>query len=148
MIGRAEAEAPDLAVVADMEAGLEHLSWAGGTLAYVDMLCIVAEPTAKSLVTAARTRKLATELGIGHVGLVANRVTADSRAQLEAFAAEQALEVLARLPEDVQVRHADQAGMSPLDHAPDSPIAAGLAELAGLLAGRDATEPPAVASDG
>lgn len=148
MIGRAEAEAPGLAVVADMEAGLEHLSWAGGTLAYVDVLCIVAEPTVKSLLTAARTRRLAAELGIGHVGLVANRVTEDSRARVDAFAAEHDMDVLARLPEDPVVRHADQGGTSPLDHEPEAPIAAGLAELARLLADRYATDPPAVASDG
>lgn len=148
MIGRTEVETPELAVVADMEAGLEHLSWAGGTLAYVDVLCIVAEPTAKSLVTAARTRRLAAELGIGHVGLVANRVTADAHARLDDFAAEHHMEVLARLPDDPLVRRADQAGVSPLDHASDSPIAAGLAEFAGLLAGRYAAGSPAVASDG
>lgn len=143
MIGRAEAETPDLAVVADMEAGLEHLSWAGGTLAYVDALCIVAEPTAKSLVTAARSRRLAAELGIADVGLVANRVTADAHARVDAFAAEHAMEVLARLPEDAQVRHADQAGISPLDRDPDAPIATALAELATRLSTRCGVEPPA-----
>lgn len=127
-----------------MEAGLEHLSWAGGTLADVDVLCIVAEPTAKSLVTAARTRRLAAELGLADVGLVANRVTADAHARVDAFAAEHALEVWARLPEDAQVRHADQAGISPLDRDPDAPIAAGLAELAARLSTRCATEPPTV----
>ncbi len=42
-----------------MEAGLEHLSWAGGTLRHVDMLLIVVQPTMKVLLTAARTHKLA-----------------------------------------------------------------------------------------
>jgi CO dehydrogenase nickel-insertion accessory protein CooC1 len=46
-------------VVADMEAGLEHLPWAGGTLRHVDLLAIVALPQVKSLMTAARTIRLA-----------------------------------------------------------------------------------------
>ena len=47
-----------------MEAGLEHLSWAGGTLRHVDLLLIVAQPQVKSLLTAARTVRLARQLGI------------------------------------------------------------------------------------
>lgn len=131
-----EREAPDLAVVADMEAGLEHLSWAGGTLAYVDVLLIVAEPTAKSMLTAARTNALAAQLGIAEVALVANRVTPDRRAAADAFAADQGLSTLAVLPEDPAVRQADQRGVSVLDHRPEAPIAQSLADLAARLQGR------------
>lgn len=131
-----EREAPDLAVVADMEAGLEHLSWAGGTLAYVDLLLIVAEPTAKSMLTAARTNALAAQLGIAEVALVANRVTPDRRAAADAFAADQGLSTLAVLPEDPAVRQADQRGVSVLDHRPEAPIAQSLADLAARLQGR------------
>lgn len=62
----------DLALV-DMEAGLEHLSRSGGTLAYADMLLIVMEPTHKSILTAARTMALAEELGIPRVAGVGNK---------------------------------------------------------------------------
>lgn len=119
-----------------MEAGLEHLSWAGGTLAYVDLLLIVAEPTAKSMLTAARTNALAAQLGIAEVALVANRVTPDRRAAADAFAADQGLSTLAVLPEDPAVRQADQRGVSVLDHRPEAPIAQSLADLAAQLQGR------------
>lgn len=136
MIGRAEAEAPDLAVVADMEAGLEHLSWAGGTLRHVDLLVLVAEPTAKSLLTAARTHELAEQLGIPQVGLVGNRVTPESRSELERFARERGLELLALLPDDPQVRRADRLGVCPVDATPGAPAVRALADLAAQLDAR------------
>lgn len=136
MIDRAAAEAPDLVVLADMEAGLEHLSWAGGTLAHVDLLLVVAEPRSKSLVTAARTHALATELGIAEVAVVGNRVADGQAAAVEEFAADRALEVLALLPEDDAVRRADQAGVSVVDHAPTADVVTALTALAGLLDAR------------
>jgi len=58
----------------DMEAGLEHLSRSGGTLAHADLLLVVCEPTRKSVLTAARTAALAAELGIPRVLAVGNKV--------------------------------------------------------------------------
>ena len=72
-IERIEGERPGTVVVADMEAGLEHLSWAGGTLRYVDMLLVVVQPTAKVMMTADRTHTLAMELGIPRIAFVGNR---------------------------------------------------------------------------
>lgn len=63
-IERIEKDLPGTFVVADMEAGLEHLSWAGGTLRYVDVLLVVVQPTSKVMMTADRTHKLALELGM------------------------------------------------------------------------------------
>lgn len=151
MIGRAEAEAPDLAVVADMEAGLEHLSWAGGTLRHVDLLLIVAEPTAKSLLTAARTQELATQLGIPRMGLVGNRVTPECREVLEQFASERGLELWALLPDDPQVRRADRMGVCPVDATPGAPAVRAVADLAAQLDARfpgpARGEPAGAASD-
>ena len=65
-------EGADVTLV-DMEAGLEHLSRSGGTLAYADVLLVVCEPTRKSVLTAVRTRALADELGIPHVLGVGNK---------------------------------------------------------------------------
>jgi CO dehydrogenase maturation factor len=62
----------DLALV-DMEAGLEHLSRSGGTLAHADVLLMVMEPTRKSVMTAARTMALAEELGIPRIAGVGNK---------------------------------------------------------------------------
>ena len=44
-------EEADVTLV-DMEAGLEHLSRSGGTLAYADVLLVVMEPSRKSILTA------------------------------------------------------------------------------------------------
>lgn len=125
-----------------MEAGLEHLSWAGGTLAHVDLLAIVVEPTAKSLLTAARTHALATELGIADIALVANRVSNGDHAPVTELAAARGLDVLAQLPDDPAVRRADRAGVSPLDHDPQAPITAGLLALAETVESRLAAARP------
>lgn|GEM_PF-2559580 len=119
MIHTAENDLGEVVVIADMEAGLEHLSWAGGTLRHVDMLLIVAEPYVKSLVTATRTCALAAQLSIPRVALVANRVNSDDN-DIEAFAAAEDLEIIARIPEDGDVRRAERAGRCVLDHAPES----------------------------
>lgn len=57
----------------DMEAGLEHLSRSGGTLAHADLLLVVCEPTRKSVLTTSRTAALAEELGIPNVLAVGNK---------------------------------------------------------------------------
>jgi CO dehydrogenase maturation factor len=100
----------DLALV-DMEAGLEHLSRSGGTLAHADLLLVVCEPTRKSVLTAARTAALAAELGIPGVLAVGNkaRTAQDVRFLRDALAAE-GIEVAGVLPYDAQVAAADLAG--------------------------------------
>lgn len=118
-----------------MQAGLEHLSWAGGTLRHVDRLLVVVEAHAKSLATAVRTIRLARELQIGRIGLVGNAVRDGDGARLEAFAADRGVEVVALVPEDSEVRAADRAGRCPLDHAPGCPAVAALDRLADRLLG-------------
>ena len=63
ILGAAIDEQADVTLV-DMEAGLEHLSRSGGTLAYADVLLVIMEPSRKSILTAGRTIVLAEELGI------------------------------------------------------------------------------------
>lgn len=63
-------------VVVDMEAGLEHLG--RGTAESVDDLLIVVEPGWAALQTAARTLKLARDLGIGRIHAVANKVRGEA----------------------------------------------------------------------
>lgn len=124
---------PDTVVVADMGAGLEHLSWAGGTLRYVDRLIVVIQPTAKVLMTASRTHLLAVELGIPVIDYVGNRVRAGDEARLADFATERGGRLLAALPEDPAVQAADRAAECLLDSAPTSPMVNGLAALADNL---------------
>ena len=131
-------EGVDVTLV-DMEAGLEHLSRAGGTLAYADVLLVVCEPTRKSVLTAARTVTLAGELGIPRVLAVGNKVRGDQDAQFLGRAlAEAGLELAGSLPFDPQVSDADRRGdvrLSP--PAPDVARAVGA-----VLAAVDAVTAP------
>ncbi|MBA3303218.1 MAG: AAA family ATPase [Acidimicrobiia bacterium] len=97
--------------IVDMEAGLEHLSRSGGTLAYADVLLMVMEPSRKSVLTAARTVALADELGIPRSIGIGNkaRLPEDAAFFAEACAA-QGVEVAAVIPLDAAIPAADRAG--------------------------------------
>ncbi len=124
-------------VLVDMEAGLEHLSRSGGTLAHADLLVVVCEPTRKSVLTAARTAALAAELGIPRVVAVGNkaRTPQDAAFFRDALAAER-IELAGVLPYDPEVAAADQTGAVGL-----LPVGPGVQEaLDDLLAVLDAAE--------
>lgn len=129
-------------VVADMEAGLEHLSWAGGTLRHADLLLIVLQPTAKVLLTAGRTHRLASELGIADIAFVANRVGEADRDRIEAFASVRDRDLLAVIPEDAAVLEADRRGLCVLDWAPDSPAVQAIEGLAASIGARGGQRNP------
>ncbi len=139
-IERIEKALPGTFVVADMEAGLEHLSWAGGTLRYVDLLLVVVQPTAKVMMTADRTHKLALELGIPRIAFLGNRATSPADVErMEAFAAERGCELLIAIPEDGAVPAADRASRCVLDTAPDSEAVQAIGRLAQRLEGQFAS---------
>lgn len=94
----------------DMEAGLEHLSRSGGTLAHVDVMLVVMEPTHKSLLTAARTIALAEELGIIRSRGVANKVRPEDAAFIEQMAPGSGVPLAGVVPYDPAVIDADRAG--------------------------------------
>ncbi len=119
-----------------MEAGLEHLSWAGGTLRHVDLLLVVVNPTAKSLLTARRTITLAGQLGIPRVALVANRAAPDDFDRLAGFAADHGAELIAVIPDDDAVAFADRIGGCALDHAPEADAVRAIERLATELEAR------------
>lgn len=58
-------------VLVDLEAGVEHLG--RGTVAHVDGLVVVSEPSMRSLQTAAEVARMARELGLTRQALVLNR---------------------------------------------------------------------------
>ena len=62
-------------VILDMEAGLEHLG--RGTVESVDRLIIVVEPGIRSIETAGRIRRLATDIGMSRLEVVGNKVRGD-----------------------------------------------------------------------
>ena len=133
-IEKIERDLPGTFVVADMEAGLEHLSWAGGTLRYVDLLLVVVQPTSKVMMTADRTHKLALELGIERIAFIGNRATGSADVErMEAFAADRGCELLVAIPEDGAVPAADRASRCVLDTAPDSEAVKAIALLADRL---------------
>jgi CO dehydrogenase maturation factor len=117
--------------VVDMEAGLEHLSRSGGTLRYVDHLLVVTEPYARAIETARRTVRLATELGIGHVGLLANKIRGhDELRLLDGVRDETGAPLLGVIPYDEAARLADRDGRPPIEVAPDSVLVTAVADLA------------------
>jgi CO dehydrogenase maturation factor len=66
----------DEVVILDMEAGVEHLGRA--TAKAVDKLIIVVEPGRRSVETAHRIKKLAQEIGLHNIAVVANKVRSQS----------------------------------------------------------------------
>jgi len=119
-----------------MEAGLEHLSWAGGTLRYVDALLLVAEPQKKVLLTARRAHRLAGQLGIERVAFVGNRVRPGDEPILHEFVASLDSQLLAAIPEDPAVVAADRAGCCLLDWAPEAAATLAIQRLADDLGER------------
>ena len=110
LLGTALEEQADVAIV-DMEAGLEHLSRSGGTLAHADLLVVVMEPTRKSVLTASRTAVLADELGIARTVAVGNKARDEADAEFfRAACAEYRVPLAGVLPYDAAVVAADMAG--------------------------------------
>jgi len=70
LVGRGEA------VVMDMEAGIEHLG--RGTARAVDALIVVVEPSRRSVETAFKVRRMASDLGIRRVFAVGNKIKSGS----------------------------------------------------------------------
>jgi len=94
-------------VLIDMEAGVEHFG--RGTVEAVDLLLVVVEPGHRSFQTARQIERLARELGISRIALVANKI--DGAAD-ERFVRTEAgdLQLIATLPIDPVIRTSDRAG--------------------------------------
>ena len=107
----------DEVVIMDMEAGLEHLG--RGTADSMDRFIVVAEPGARSLQTYHQIKRLAADLGIRRVSVVANKVRdeADERFLRENVPQEDLLGVIHYSP---QVAEADRESVSPFDTAPET----------------------------
>ncbi len=110
ILGAAIDEQADVTLV-DMEAGLEHLSRSGGTLAYADVLLMVMEPTHKSVMTAGRTVPLARELGIPRIYGVGNKAKGEADVELfKTLSAEYEVPLAAIVPWDADVPMVDRRG--------------------------------------
>ncbi len=119
----------DDALILDMEAGVEHLGRA--TAQGVDTMIVVVEPGQRSIDCAGRVLRMAEEIGLTNLALVANKVT---DAQDEAFirTALGDRELLGVIPFCEAIRQGDQSGRSVLDQLPPAVMQAFAAILAKL----------------
>ena len=102
-------------VIMDMEAGLEHLG--RGTAAHMDQFIVVIEPGARSVQTYRNVKRLAKDLGVKQVRVVANKVRDE---QDEAFvrSAIPAEDLLGCIHYNPEIIDADRQGKSPYDFSP------------------------------
>ncbi len=99
-------------VILDMEAGLEHLG--RGTTSGMDQFVVVIEPGARSIQTYANVKRLATELGVKQVRVVANKVR-DERDEEFIRSKIPAEDLLGFVHYSTEVIDADRNGSSPYD---------------------------------
>ena len=107
----------DEVIIMDMEAGLEHLG--RGTADSMDQFVVVIEPGARSVQTYRQIKKLALDLGIRRVRVVANKVRDEAD---EAFLREQIPpeDLLGIIHYSPLVAAADREAVSPYDTAPET----------------------------
>ncbi len=128
ILGAAIEEEADVTLV-DMEAGLEHLSRSGGTLAYADVLLVIMEPSRKSILTAGRTIVLAAELGIPRVYGVGNKAELPDDVEFfETVSAEYHVPLAGIVPTDPDVIEADRSGV-PLGPGRGEPVRRAIDEV-------------------
>jgi len=97
----------DDALVMDMEAGVEHLGRA--TTKGIDLMIIVVEPGARSINAAKMIRKLAADIGLTRIAVVANKVRGpEDEAALRAALPD--FELLGFMTYDPKLVEADLAG--------------------------------------
>lgn len=99
-------------VILDMEAGLEHLG--RGTTSGMDAFIVVIEPGARSVQTYKNVKRLAKDLGVGQVMVVANKVRSEED---EEFIRSKipAEDLLGFIHYNSEVIDADRQGQSPYD---------------------------------
>ncbi|GHU39850.1 carbon monoxide dehydrogenase [Spirochaetia bacterium] len=102
----------DEVLIMDMEAGIEHLG--RGTASFVDRFVVVIEPGARSVQTYHAVKKLALDLGVRKVSVVANKVR---DAEDEDFVKKNipAEDLLGCISYNDEILKADRKGVSPFD---------------------------------
>ena len=102
-------------VIMDMEAGLEHLG--RGTAANMDQFIVVIEPGARSVQTYHNVKRLANDLGVKRVRVVANKVRDEKDEQFVRNAIPEE-DLLGMIHYNLEVMDADRNGQSPYDYSP------------------------------
>ncbi len=123
----------DRLVLVDMEASPEHFS--RGTVRHADVVCLVAEPYYRSLETVRRMARLAAELPVGRIVVVANKVrSAGDHEAIGEFCAREAIELVGAIPWSDEVVAADRERVPLVDWPPASSVVDAIAALAAVLA--------------
>ena len=100
-------------VILDMEAGLEHLG--RGTTEGMDQFIVVIEPGARSVQTYRNVKRLAADLGVKQVHVVANKVRDEKDEEfVKSHIPEE--DLLGFIHYDTQIMDADRQGCSPYDY--------------------------------
>ena len=105
----------DDVVVMDMEAGLEHLG--RGTAANMDQFIVVIEPGSRSVQTYHNVKRLASDLGVKKVRVVANKVR-DEKDEAFIRSVIPAEDLLGFIHYNPEIMDADRQGRSPYDYSP------------------------------
>lgn len=104
-------------VILDMEAGLEHLG--RGTTEGMDQFIVVIEPGARSIQTYKNVKRLAAELGVRQVRVVANKVrNEDDEAFIRSKIPQE--DLLGFIHYNSEIIDADRQGKSPFDVSPNA----------------------------
>ena len=105
----------DDVVIMDMEAGLEHLG--RGTAMNMEQFIVVIEPGARSVQTYRNVKRLAKDLGVKRVRVVANKVRDEKD---EEFVRNNipAEDLLGMIHYNLEIMDADRQGKSPYDFSP------------------------------
>ncbi len=107
----------DDVVIMDMEAGLEHLG--RGTASNMDQFIVVIEPGSRSVQTYHNVKRLASDLGVKQVRVVANKIRDEKDEEFvrKSIPAEDLLGCIHYNPE---IMDADRQGKSPYDFSPSA----------------------------
>ena len=115
-------------VLVDMEASLEHMR--RGTVRHLDHLLVVTEPYYRSLESAGRLLRLALELGIPRVGVLANKVrSAGEEEAIRTYLEGQDVPLVAVIPFDDAVTEVDLHGRALIDGRPEARVVRALEEI-------------------
>lgn len=104
-------------VIMDMEAGLEHLG--RGTAGNMDQFIVVIEPGARSVQTYRNVKRLAADLGVRQVRVVANKVR-DAQDETFIRSAIPPEDFLGFIHYNTDIMDADRQGKSPYDFSPEA----------------------------
>jgi len=102
-------------VIVDMAAGVEHLGRA--TVQGIDMLLVVVEPGLRSVNTALQTRKLARDINLTRVLVVANKISDESQLDFIRGRLED-MEIFYAFPYSEEVHNCDASGQAIFEAAP------------------------------